>query len=644
MEIKLIPTTAMGNPLHPLPPDYLELSQEGQRQARINACRQWQIPVSQRFSPQAKAESAVASLKFLDMYYLRDDEADNFRAGFYDEEPAQNALFHEDISRNLILHQKVVCAAPRGSAKSTHARKETLLRLLTRNQFSVTYATSTNRLAKRCGDVLAVQFRYNKRIISDFGPECPSGRITPKRGENRFSSEFIQLGNLSTFFATSGESRNRGDRPLMFVLDDVEYDPDSKVGFDTLREGMEELLFRIVIPMMRQSTSLLWTGTKISRRHFLFSAFQTRSDSIDRVALQDPRFESWHQMNIRAEYPDPTEPTKRVSVWPAYWSLEWLDKRKAEIGPSNYLSEYMNEPGMADANYFILDERHRWWFENPDGSEMLHPAGSRTLLCWTRAGSVHKVPLNQFLLDARTFITVDSSYTNTPTSDYKAAALMACTSKNELFVLDCWANRCAEPELIRQVLEMSFRWRCAPIYVETVKETFGVYNTLKHVLDTKLEGIMQTHGFKPYVRPLRPGPQKKENRIAAMHFRFGDPSDPTSGGLIKFPTDWRTKPVWSMLFRQIEDFNPDADAGGLANDDLLDVVAAHQIALPGLPTTKPTELPPKTLQQRILEGELVDSRTGMPLISFMNFNELPGDFIQSMLTRHREPSPVPSLI
>ena len=30
-----------GNDFYPLPPDYLELTPEGQRMARVNACRQW---------------------------------------------------------------------------------------------------------------------------------------------------------------------------------------------------------------------------------------------------------------------------------------------------------------------------------------------------------------------------------------------------------------------------------------------------------------------------------------------------------------------------------------------------------------------------------------------------------------------------
>mgnify|MGYP003665041348 CR=1 FL=1 len=84
MRIKRIPTKADGNELFPLPPDYLELTEEGQREARINACRQWLVPTS---DSEDKALRFMGAMIFFEKWYLSPDESDDFNPMFFDEEP-----------------------------------------------------------------------------------------------------------------------------------------------------------------------------------------------------------------------------------------------------------------------------------------------------------------------------------------------------------------------------------------------------------------------------------------------------------------------------------------------------------------------------------------------------------------------------
>jgi len=64
MNLRVLPIPRHGNPLYPLPADYNDLTAEGQRKARVNACRLWTIPDL----PDADmALNLVASTHFFDL-------------------------------------------------------------------------------------------------------------------------------------------------------------------------------------------------------------------------------------------------------------------------------------------------------------------------------------------------------------------------------------------------------------------------------------------------------------------------------------------------------------------------------------------------------------------------------------------------
>ena len=83
------------NVLWPLPPDYFDLSRDGMRLARVNACRQWMLRPR---NLQDKGDNYVGSLKFFDAYYLSPDAAADFNPYFYPKEPFGTPEFHELIS------------------------------------------------------------------------------------------------------------------------------------------------------------------------------------------------------------------------------------------------------------------------------------------------------------------------------------------------------------------------------------------------------------------------------------------------------------------------------------------------------------------------------------------------------------------
>ena len=620
MKVKRIESKAEGNVLYPLPADYETLTPDGQREARVNACRQWLVPTD---NPEEKADRFAASLLFFESWYLWPDPEDEFDPMFYDDAPVVTPKGHVAIYREWAKNSASLVIAPRGYAKSNCIRKSIIMQMLTRPQFSFIYATSTNDNAKHSGQIIKSQFIENERIVNDFSPEFPDGRIAPKRGEASFGIEMMYLRNGSWFRAISAESRQRGGRPRCYVLDDPEYDPKASTSMAILRQYMDTLLFKVVAPMLtRPDTSVRWLATFVSRRHFAWYAMETEETKEGPVA-RDPRFSHWTRMVIQAAYE--TKDLKTVSCWPEMWPVDRaakevdpslknrisLEEIKDRIGSANFLAEYMARPGESDDTFFplLVREKHGWWYEEVDPELEDNPRYSSALLCW---GDGTRVPLSEFLKESVIFIACDTSFTDTKDSDFKVATLMACTPENELFVLDMWAAQTNENELVKAAFRMADRWKVPTIHPEVIKEGISLFNNMEAIVRQKAREMVGIQHL-PKIVPFRPGLTRKEAKIAALQFRF-------EHGLIKMPLHKRLERPWRELFDQIEQFNPDAKDGGLAKDDHLDTVSMSNLILRGRATRYSMEpIDERTPLERIKDGEYADSE-GLPWMSRIDFN------------------------
>jgi hypothetical protein len=313
MKVKRI--EAEGNEWYPLPPDYPELSDEGKRQARVNGIRQWRVKQDTRLG---MGQAYVASLRFFDMYYLHADEEVEFDPMFYDDEPLPTPLMHYDIARQWASQRLCIAIAPRGSAKSFLVKKSILLEMLSQPTYSVVYATSSGDNTKYMGQTIRDQFSLNQRVQDDFNPECPDGHLVPKRGEAPFGQTYMVLMNGSWLRCISAESKQRGMRPRLYVLDDPEFDPKASTSMQLIRDYMDTLLFRMVLPMvMRKGCGCRWLATFVSKRHYAWHAMDTITSRSGRKKAVDSRFENWDRIIIRSEYTD--SEGKRQSCWPEMW-------------------------------------------------------------------------------------------------------------------------------------------------------------------------------------------------------------------------------------------------------------------------------------------------------------------------------------
>ena len=623
------------NPLYPLPADYAELSEEGQRQARVNACRMWTATKDR--SQSEIGEAFVSGVRFFDLWYLVPDHENDFDPLFYDDDPLATPTFHFDILKIWSSTSRNITIAPRGSAKSFLVRKACLLRMISRPVYTILYATSTNDNAKGMGQCLKDQFLHNQRLQDDWNPEFPDNRIAPKRGEAPFGTEMLQLRNGSWIRCISAESRQRGGRPRRYVLDDPEYDPKASTSMSLIRQYMDDLLFKIVLPMvMRKGCGVDWLATFVSRRHYAWHALQTEANEQGNQVAQDPRFNMWARTIIRAAYED--SEGKLQSCWPDMWPASREEKEnnpkledrvsleeiKEIIGTSNFLAEYMAQPGSSEDSYFppLEKERHGWWLTKVDDVFEQNPRASDAELNWYDGESYRSIPISEFLSQVRLFMTVDTSYTATRDSDFKVACVMGVDPFNNLFVLDMWSGQCQESRLISEIFKMADRWRVPTIHPEAIKQGLGLCNNLDAIVKTRaneLAGVMHLPGIKK----LNPGQVEKVSKIAGLDLRF-------EHGKIKMPIFLRHKPQWARLFDQIEQFNPDAKDGGLQHDDELDSVAMSQFIIRGrVPVKQREEKAPFDPLEEIARGNYLD-QAGNPIGFGVDWSKVPAHRILEM--------------
>jgi len=619
MDIKRIPGRDQGNPNYPLPADYDTLTKEGQRLARVNACRQWLLHED---DPAQRGENLVTSVWWLDRYYLSPDDEADFNPLFYDDTPLETPDFHWVLLRQWAAYRMTAAVAPRGSAKSYLNCKDMLLRLVTRPAYSFVYATSTHPNAREVGERIKRQFIHNQRLSDDFGPENEGGRLVPRRGEGSFSTEHMILANGSWLRLLSASSKQRGGRPRRYRLDDPEYDPKSSTPMSVLRAYMAELLFKIVIPMVtRPDTGVDWVGTFVSKRHYLWHAMQLE-DTPEGPRAKDPRFNRWSRLVIPAAI---EEDGVMSSCWPDMWPTTRaereqlaltrprfkealsLEEIREAIGTANFASEYLASPGDGNDAFFgeLDDIRHGWWLEEID-DRLDRPLTSSSYICWYEKEkdqtSLRKMPLSEFLTSySRTFMTADTSHTSGKDSDYKVCCLMAVTPQNDLFVLDLWARQGQESELVKAVFAMADKWRCPTVHPETIRQGVSLYNALTSIVSTRAKDMAGVEHL-PKIAKLNPGIAEKQDKIAGLQFRF-------EHGKIKLPLWRRDQVPWRILFDQIESFNPEAQDGGLEKDDCIDAVAMSQFVLRGRLSKVPGAEATKTLFERLRDGDFFEDGT-----------------------------------
>jgi hypothetical protein len=595
-------------PLYPLCRDYDELTEDGQRQARLAVLCDHSTPAK-----------FVLAWDFFRRVYLGAKDALFYKKGFQESPP-----FHFEMIHALSKHGRNGWAAPRGYAKSTVMILEApLLLALTHPGFEIMSCFSTEKMLTPRFDVLKYQLTQNKLILNDFGV------MQPKRGIATWSSHYLQLNNGSIIAGLSVMGKKRGGRPNLFTLDDPEYDPDSpsQEASQLLIEKFELILFKQIIPMLEEGASIFWVGTLISRRSFLHHA----------VAGDDDRFDNWNRVVLRGIASDPDNPTERHLLWPEKWSAAYLDARKKEIGPSAFASEYCNDPISDQEKIFVIDPRKNEYTVEGD-FDWKNPLVHQGLVKWNERIDVegaHRTykefekPFKDHVAPMFRILLFDYASGLGQYNDYSCIVVIGFDTYNTLWVLDVWQGRAKDDTLERMIYEKGLAWRPRVLGIEAVSIQMNFAEAVQeYIEEAEAQSLIP---WKIRVFPITyPARVSKAQRIAGLEWRFAP-------GRIKYPAHLAHIWPYTDLYSQTSDFTPDLAL--LPHDDVIDTLSMNQYIVKSRGGKYRPESRKSSLLKRIIDNKPVVP--GQPILSGVPTDQITEEMVNVMSqnARNRKNNP-----
>lgn len=554
-----------GNPLYPLPPNYLELGLEGRRLARINA-----------LSLRERAEDFVWSWKFFRDYYLSDE-----KCPFYLDR-VESSWMHEEWAWFWSRYPRNALLAPRGSAKSTIVGTEfPLLNMLMGPQYPTLLILSKDEFVEKRMNRIRQQLEFNGRLRDDFGD------LKPSKGSGLFNLHTLTLTTGAQLQGLSIDSKARGERSKFMVFDDVEHDPETSESEKVLTERLQEKFARVFLPMAKMGSSIFLIATGHRRNSFSYHIVTTKTDPLFANGL-------WNRRVYVAE-----DNAGKLS-WAEGLTKEYLEQQKVLMG-SAYQGEYMNEPaGEGDR----LLRRSPITSYNEEQPPSVAPLDDHPLVHYqetTRNGSppvTRSRGAGELRKELRRFITVDYASSLKEHADRSGVHTLGIDTLNQLWSLDLWSGKVRSNELINIVLEAAHRWRVEVIGVEAI----SLQQELARQIADKVHEMRGRLGYAPRVVEIKyKAKVSKIDRIAGLEWRFNQ-------GLIKLPN--RTSEEYRRLLFQVDNFT--RHEGALDHDDELDTLAMAQELLGSVVPRAPVVPPPRTLQEKFRAGELWIPGTDIP--------------------------------
>jgi len=583
---------AIENSLYPLPADYFDLTSAGQREARIAAVRRRDTP-----------DEDVMSWLFFREYYLRDED-------WYDDWK-EAAPGHLDWCRIVGQYPRTVIAAHRGSAKSTIFKEFVLRDATTVPRSSSLLVCSSDEKVMRTFDPLMRQIETNPRIAADFGKL--------KSGRSIWNHTTLILENGAKLFGGAARSISlRGERPKRILLDDVEYDQKVGTNVEARISDMENLLFDILLPMLRKGSRFNMLGTPFSAMTVLWRLISQQ--------VEDPRIDPkrWYTR----VFPGCHEDLKSDIFWPAEYTPEDIGVIAQEWGDS-FAPEFLCQPHKQGYHPLkIRPELNYYWSSGEEHpSAVAEPLRAEARLKWFDAKIVgpskvettpRQEPAGAMWSSMFRFITVDPCRKPSRYSDYAAALVVGVDKLKQRWALDLLVERIPYGALSRAVWKLVVKWQCRLVCVESI----GLEINMLSEFQGQAVEFMQRNGWVPAIRPITyPHGLSKEERIQGL-------APLLDAGLVKLPGNLKDVQPWRQLTHQIEWFS--ASGKALAHDDAVDALAMTQEVVRGGTRSLSTVVAAPTVEERLRAGELTD-KLGIPLVSALGIDKIPHDIVAKML-------------
>jgi len=594
------------HPLYPLPKDYAGLSAEGQYQARMSVLCDHSTP----------HKLVLAWDLFRRLYLAQTREAIFYKDGFL-----ESPDFHSEMVYALGSYALNAWGAPRGSAKSTVLDLEiTLLLALTRPGFDISLFFSTDKMKQPRFDTLMDQLTRNELILSDFGT------MKPIRGSATWNHEYLQFSNGSTISGGSVMGKMRGGRPRLLILDDPENDPEnqSETSRLVLIERFEVILFKKMLPMLKPGSCMFWIGTLIDRRAFLYRAIEG----------DDPRFDFWNRVNLRAIAYDEEDETKCHLIWPEMWSQEYLESERKRIGPSAFASEFCNDPISAQDRILLVDPRKNEYTVEGEFNWSA-PLTNTNIVKWNerifgedndhRTYKEMERKYNELVGPMFKVLLFDYASGLTSYHDYSCIEVCGFDTLGTMWLLYGWLGRAKDDTLMRMIYETGLIWQVRVLGIEAVSIQKAFAEAAQEYINEQTD--MRGDKWRGRVFPVTyPSKESKAQRISsALEWRF-------NSGRVKLPAHLQEQWPYNQVYAQAMDFT--MDLALLQHDDALDTLAMHKYVIKTKGSKFRREQGKPGLKERIIKN--LPEIEGMPVLSGVASAEITDEMMNIMSQQRRK--------
>ena len=301
---------------------------------------------------------------------------------------------------------------PRNFGKSTRLSfAYPLYALLTgKSKFTVLFAATENQAHKLLDDI-RIELEENEEISRLFGPQ--KGSV--------WQAGFLKFSNGSAIAAKGSAQavrglKNRQYRPDLIICDDLL--TDMSVYSQRSRDKVYSWLLRSVLPLGQEAFFILVNT--------VFHSDDLPSRLLERV--KNHQLPGWAAVRFSALLPS------GKSLWPQYWPVEKLRKKRGEIGSYAFACEYQNMPQDEEDRVF----KASWikiFTQEPDRDEL------------------------------QIFMGIDPSMGK---KDSSAIVTLGRRNDGIIFVLDEWAEPCSPDRLIKKIIEKYLIFQPVKIAFEEV--------------------------------------------------------------------------------------------------------------------------------------------------------------------------------
>lgn len=425
---------------------------------------------------------------------------------------ATTADFHVELANEMRKQKnfKGIFEAFRGSAKSTHANIGIPLWLMVNKEMKcMLLVGQTYEKAVRLLTSLQAQLVSNQRIIKDYGQQVT-------RGSWR-QGEFVTKSGCAFFAIGLGQSprgtRHAANRPDLIIMDDCDSKKLNK-NPALVRETVEWALDDLMGCMDIGTERFVVLNNRISKNSVLAQLHKM-------MVAQKSNQHRWHYQQVNALN------EKGESTWPAKYSTEYWQNKKAMLVLRSWEREYMNNP---------IEE----------GSVFKHE--------WIKWKSI--LPLHEY---ERLVVYIDPSFKHSIHSDYKAVKFWGKCGR-EYHLIDAFVRQTSIQSMAAYMYDLH-----ESLPEGVIAEYYMEGNFLQDII---LQAFTDEGEQRKYQLPVKADRRKKPDKFS----RIEATAAYYERGMVFYNREKMDDPDFAVAIEQLlaiepgskaPDDSPDADEGAL---------------------------------------------------------------------------------